>query len=178
MGVFWVHGYGGASLRRLGEATQLQPGSVYGAFGSKGGLFREALDLYLVGVRAHVSTAGASAQEILERWVRAHARACAGPPGRGCLLFHAAATRPSLDTDSAAAVDRAMTGHRQALRQLLIAMHPATPEADIESRMWLVTAAMAGISALARAGTSADDLDAMAEAALRAVVECPASKRA
>jgi AcrR family transcriptional regulator len=43
MEVFWRSGYEGASMKLLGEAMGLAPGSIYAAFGSKEGLFHEAL---------------------------------------------------------------------------------------------------------------------------------------
>src|SRR4051812_16074564 len=45
-GVFRRRGYAGASLQELTEATGLGKGSLYGAFGSKHGLYLAALDQY------------------------------------------------------------------------------------------------------------------------------------
>ena len=46
MEVFWSKGYEGASLADLTEAMGINSPSLYGAFGSKEGLFREAVALY------------------------------------------------------------------------------------------------------------------------------------
>ena len=46
MAVFWEQGYGKTSVGDLVEATGLQPGSLYAAFGNKKGLFLEVIDLY------------------------------------------------------------------------------------------------------------------------------------
>ncbi len=46
MTLFWRQGYSRTSMRDLTEATRLQPGSLYGAFRSKRGLFLESLDYY------------------------------------------------------------------------------------------------------------------------------------
>jgi TetR/AcrR family transcriptional repressor of nem operon len=46
MRAFWDHGYGATSLADLVEVTDLNPGSLYGAFQSKEGLFLAALDHY------------------------------------------------------------------------------------------------------------------------------------
>lgn len=46
MATFWRLGYEATSLDDLTGATGLSRSSLYGAFGSKDGLFREALDLY------------------------------------------------------------------------------------------------------------------------------------
>ncbi|MFT6351192.1 TetR/AcrR family transcriptional regulator [Neptuniibacter pectenicola] len=48
MNVFWRTGYNASSITDLVKATQLKPGSLYGAFHSKRGLFVEALDTYCV----------------------------------------------------------------------------------------------------------------------------------
>ncbi len=44
--VFWERGYSQTSVGDLVEATGLKPGSLYGAFGSKKGVFLEVLDDY------------------------------------------------------------------------------------------------------------------------------------
>ena len=46
MEVFWSKGYEGASLTDLTAAMGINSPSLYGAFGSKEGLFREAVQLY------------------------------------------------------------------------------------------------------------------------------------
>ncbi len=46
MRLFWRHGYEGVSLAMLTEAIGIAPPSLYAAFGSKTGLYREALDRY------------------------------------------------------------------------------------------------------------------------------------
>jgi TetR/AcrR family transcriptional repressor of nem operon len=46
MRAFWDQGYGATSLADLVEVTDLNPGSLYGAFQSKEGLFLAALDHY------------------------------------------------------------------------------------------------------------------------------------
>ena len=44
--LFWQNGYSGSSMQQVFQATGLKPGSVYLAFGSKEGLYREALAAY------------------------------------------------------------------------------------------------------------------------------------
>ncbi|MGN8023661.1 TetR/AcrR family transcriptional regulator [Phyllobacterium sp. 22229] len=46
MRLFWRHGYEGVSLNDLTAAIGIAPPSLYAAFGSKAGLYREALDRY------------------------------------------------------------------------------------------------------------------------------------
>ena len=47
MRVFWERGYEGASLKELTAAMGIKPASLYGAFGNKQELFRQALKHYL-----------------------------------------------------------------------------------------------------------------------------------
>ena len=44
--LFWEKGFHGTSTRDLQQAVDLRPGSIYSAFGSKEGLFKEALRHY------------------------------------------------------------------------------------------------------------------------------------
>ena len=46
MELFWRHGYEGTSVAMLTNAIGITPTSLYAAFGSKDGLFNEAIDLY------------------------------------------------------------------------------------------------------------------------------------
>ncbi|WP_299181055.1 TetR/AcrR family transcriptional regulator [uncultured Neptuniibacter sp.] len=48
MNVFWRTGYNATSVTDLVNATKLKPGSLYGAFQSKRGLFLEVIDTYAV----------------------------------------------------------------------------------------------------------------------------------
>jgi len=44
--LFWQKGFHATSLKDIEEALDMRPGSIYAAFGSKDGLFQEALDYY------------------------------------------------------------------------------------------------------------------------------------
>lgn len=46
MDYFWKNGFSGASIRDLGKALDLHPGSIYSSFGSKESLYLEALRLF------------------------------------------------------------------------------------------------------------------------------------
>lgn len=44
--LFWQNGFSASSMQQVVKTTGLKPGSIYLAFGSKEGLFREALESY------------------------------------------------------------------------------------------------------------------------------------
>ncbi|MGW2329269.1 TetR/AcrR family transcriptional regulator [Streptomyces sp. NPDC001700] len=47
--LFWEQGYEATSLAQLRETTGLSSASLYGAFGSKEGLFEKAVEHYIAG---------------------------------------------------------------------------------------------------------------------------------
>ncbi|TCS42035.1 TetR/AcrR family transcriptional regulator [Reinekea marinisedimentorum] len=44
--LYWERGYHATSMRNLQDAIDMRPGSIYAAFGSKDGVFRESLEHY------------------------------------------------------------------------------------------------------------------------------------
>jgi len=44
--LFWEKGFHATSMRNLQDAIDMRPGSIYASFGSKEGLFKEALQYY------------------------------------------------------------------------------------------------------------------------------------
>lgn len=46
MNLYWQKGFHATSMRNLQEVIDMRPGSIYAAFGSKEGLFKETLDHY------------------------------------------------------------------------------------------------------------------------------------
>lgn len=67
--LFWERGFEGTSMADLTQAMQLNPSSIYAAFGDKNSLFAASVDRYLA-TRTGYATA-ALQQPTLERVVRA-----------------------------------------------------------------------------------------------------------
>ncbi len=67
MQLFWLKGYANTSIKDLTQVTGLQPGSLYGAFKNKQGLFIEALDNYFDNVYSEVSRILLSEEDGLKR---------------------------------------------------------------------------------------------------------------
>lgn len=89
---FWDEGYCATSMTRLVAATRLNPGSLYAAFGSKAGLFSEALDHYGARSAARIEQDLAAADSPLagiRRYLDELAATVAEPQARrGCLLVN------------------------------------------------------------------------------------------
>jgi TetR/AcrR family transcriptional repressor of nem operon len=89
---FWEHGYFSTSINQLVEATRLQPGSLYAAFGSKEGLLLAVLDHYAAHSLGRLQTILAGAVDPLdgiETFFEQLAReGGGGARRRGCLLVN------------------------------------------------------------------------------------------
>jgi AcrR family transcriptional regulator len=90
--LFWEKGYHGSSMKQIEQALDMRPGSLYAAFGSKDGLYCEALERYAGAgavelaqhMRHHDSIIGG-----LQHYLRNIARACATcepAPSRACMI--------------------------------------------------------------------------------------------
>ena len=92
MEAFWDRGFQATSLADLMEATGLQKGSIYKAFGSKHELFSQALARYLDDMYAKMQGAlegPESAEEGVRRWLKLILRLCnKQDTRRGCFALN------------------------------------------------------------------------------------------
>ncbi|RWX74687.1 TetR/AcrR family transcriptional regulator [Neorhizobium lilium] len=88
MRLFWRHGYEGVSLNDLTSAIGIAPPSIYAAFGSKAGLYRESLDRYFGSRGVEIgSSATASLPEAVDSMLRNAVDAVTDPAGElGCMV--------------------------------------------------------------------------------------------
>ncbi|WP_152208113.1 TetR/AcrR family transcriptional regulator [Marinobacter changyiensis] len=90
--LFWQRGYYNASIKQIEHALDMRPGSIYAAFGSKDGLFLEALACYAKESSDQLSSHLAKYSSIidgLQDYLREIALACqpGGPiPSRACMV--------------------------------------------------------------------------------------------
>ncbi|MFO7704668.1 MAG: TetR family transcriptional regulator [Halopseudomonas sp.] len=90
--LFWQRGYTAASMKQIEHALDMRPGSLYAAFGSKDGLFSEALDLYLRNMLQEMEDHLAQYPSVthgLKSYLRLLASSYADgrePPARACML--------------------------------------------------------------------------------------------
>ncbi|MEV6161359.1 TetR/AcrR family transcriptional regulator [Streptomyces sp. NPDC052052] len=171
--VFWEHGYEGASLAGLTGAMGISTTSMYAAFGNKEELFRKALERYTEGPSAYLAraleepTALGVATAILAGTVRTTTR-----PARphGCLGVQAAL----VTGDSGQAVRDLLAAWRNngcsCLRerfQRAVDEGDLSPETDPGLQARYVTTLAFGIAVQAASGVGRDELQGMADAALR-----------
>ena len=135
MRLFWRHGYEGVSISDLVGAIGIAPPSLYAAFGSKAGLYREALDRYaaLPGALDGLGTAASveeAAADVLDRAVRA----ATAPEGEGGCMVSTGMVQGGAEH---ADIARDLAARRRAIRDAVAG----------EFGRWLEPAAAAGMAA-------------------------------
>ncbi|HZG95137.1 MAG TPA: TetR/AcrR family transcriptional regulator [Mycobacteriales bacterium] len=123
MDVFWCKGYEATSIADLVEATGVQRGSLYAAFGSKQGLYYAALDRYREELGAPMLAAlssGAGVREVVRSLlVGLVEQAVADAGRRGCLMVNAATERLREDRGVSTRVRSTVTAMQDALTDAL-----------------------------------------------------------
>ncbi|MDX6805507.1 TetR/AcrR family transcriptional regulator [Terrihabitans rhizophilus] len=173
MGVFWRRGYEGASLAELTKAMGINPPSLYAAFGNKEQLFRAALDRY--GERRSEFFAwvleAPTAREVLERIFRGTAESSTTPgEPRGCLVVQSGTACSTAD-DSVA---KEIVARRRGIEEAVTArFQRAKDEGDLAPDVCpvalarYVSAVVQGIALLAANGAEREELQQVAEIAIR-----------
>lgn len=164
MRLFWRHGYEGVSISDLTKEIGVAPPSLYAAFGSKAGLYREALERYEANFGAIDSEsvrAAASLSEAVRTLLEAAVRAVTHPDReRGCMISSGMiACHPehaSLARDAAV--------RRQAMRKRIAeAIQPFADPETIHRLARHLVAVMQGISIQARDGATSAELQEIIE---------------
>ena len=131
MDVFWHHGYEGASMQHLAEATRLNRSSIYNTFGSKHALYLAALDRYrrvtaatLLDPLAEALPLRDALEKVLKRVVDeslcSPAKASSGRPA-GCFVACAALDRAPHDSETAQRVADSMGAMENDFHQRFLA---------------------------------------------------------
>jgi AcrR family transcriptional regulator len=169
--VFRERGYEGTSMADLQKALGLQPPSIYAAFGSKEGLFKEAVALYTSHTQARVLRLLKSApntKAAIEGMLRSAVLGTTEPnEPRGCLLVQGALTC----SPSGAGVQQYLLEHRrEAHRMLTKRLSAGVAAGDVSSRTDV--AAVASYYTTLIHGISIQARDGASRASLQAVVDC------
>ncbi|MGW5158346.1 TetR/AcrR family transcriptional regulator [Nonomuraea wenchangensis] len=170
---FWEHGYEGASLATLTEAMGISAKSMYAAFGNKEELFRKALERYTEGPSAYLAraleepTALGVATAILAGVVRtttrpAHPHGCLGVQGALAASDSGREVRDLLAAWRNDGCSRLRERFQRAVDD-----GDLPPETDARLLARYVTTLAFGIAVQAASGVGREELQEMADAALR-----------
>lgn len=104
--LFWERGYHGSSMKQIEQALDMRPGSIYATFGSKDGLFSEALAAYAEQGRQELNHYLAQTDSLIDglqtylRRIACHPDQAPAQPSRACMivktLLESSNTHPAL----------------------------------------------------------------------------------
>lgn len=175
MELFWEKGYEGASMAELTSTMGIGSPSLYAAFGSKEGLFREAVALYSATDGAPIwasALAAPTAYATVEAFLMTTAREFSrSDKPRGCLVILSA-----LHATEASATVRAELAARRAHSTRVLTEHLAQgiergelpPTVDLEAVARYYITVQQGMSIQARDGADRETLESIARSALAA----------
>lgn len=163
--LFWRHGYSGTSTRALTTALGLSTSSLYAAFGSKAGLFEEAVRTYAERYREIYRQAVAEPDlgSVVERVLvdSAHEFTQPSEVHPGCLLSSAAMTDSTSTLDTSAYYAELHAWNEGALHarvERAVRDGELTAGTDAAALTGLVQSVVHGMSVRARLGASRTDL--------------------
>ncbi|WP_424937733.1 MULTISPECIES: TetR/AcrR family transcriptional regulator [Bacteria] len=166
--LFWTTGFENASIAEIEAATGLSRSSVYNTFGSKRGLFDEAVQSYLTEVvrpRLRPLTSEPVASDAIEAYLiglrtmfRGHRTT---PSSHGCLLVNTAQSPIAYDPDVSRVIVDYLSELRDALERGVRARHPELDGSRASRRAEAMTGLVIAAFSLARvdAAQSARSID-------------------
>ena len=176
---FWRLGYDGTAMQDLCRAMELNPGSLYGAFGDKRALFLAALDRYMeTGSRRSIEriTEAPSGIAGIRSFFDHLIRAMAGGKRRwGCLLTNSVAELAARDAEVAGKLSWHLVRVEAAFRAALSRAQDAgelKPGVGPEAAAYLVCV-LQGLNVLAKTKPGRRKLQAIVDLALRNISRKP-----
>ena len=170
MSLFWERGYEGTGLSDIMNATGLQKGSLYKAFGSKQDMYVRALTHYerlIVDAAVQALRTGDDPALRIRAFLSAPIEAAWDKNDRrGCFLCNASADHAALDPETQALVVRGYGKLEAALRVAVGDTRTDWPDATIASMAQLLLSVYSGLRVMARAHVDRDRLEGAKEAGL------------
>lgn len=169
---FWKLGYEGASIADLTAAMGITPQSLYAAFGSKSGLYREVLAHYqrVFGAASVQALEQPSALAGFTQMLRRSATAFSRPDlPRGCMVSTATlrcAREHQAEADHVAALRNAAVAMFERRIRAAIAADEFRPDTDAAALARFIGAMIQGMSIQAQDGATEEELLALAEVAV------------
>jgi TetR/AcrR family transcriptional repressor of nem operon len=179
--MFWQRGFDATSVQALCQAMDVQPGSVYAAFGSKRELFVAALRRYTETVSAEaverINAAPSAARGLHDYFDHLVDAMVDGRRRWGCLLTNSLVELAERDPELAGLFQQHLANLRTSFAGALVrarAEGELHPGAGPESANLLV-AVVQGMNVMAKTHPGRQALQAIADSALAAVVVSPAT---
>ena len=174
MRVFWTKGFAGASMSDLTAAMGIASPSLYAAFGSKEGLYREAIDHYVA--LYSPSFWGVmdlpTAREAVEGLLRNAARVFSDDQfPSGCMVMQTAAEIGEFSPDLADSLCQMRGSNAETLARRLergIADGDVGAGTDVRAVADFYATVHKGLSLSARGGAGADELNSVVTSAMAA----------
>jgi len=166
--LFWQKGFAATSLKDLEQGMGLNPTSIYNTFGNKRELFQKALDCYLHNTLSRLfesldraNTAKKALNDLLKEVIRLHFNKA--HPG-GCMVVLSLLENDQHDAKTKKILDSALHQLRSAITlRVEEGQKNGELKQDIDGRIMgnHVTALIAGIITMAKAGFSRRELEAL-----------------
>lgn len=162
--LFWEKGYHASSVKQIEHALDMRPGSIYAAFGSKDGLFSEALNTYAEKGSQHLVGHLADYEFIipgLQQYLRDIASACVPvrpAPSRACMIVKTLLEVSNVNEPIARQVNALLASIEHGLAEALEqakAHGELKPEVDCARLARLLQAQIMGLRSFAQRDTSA-----------------------
>ena len=171
MQVFWEKGYEATSISDLTEVMDINPPSLYAAFGDKERLFMEAIERYQQArgnscPYGDEPTARGAIEKLLTFMATELTETC---HPRGCMMMMAAATAANTSPQMQKALAEMRTGSRDRIKDRIkhgIAEGDVPQGTDANALADFYSAVMAGMSLQARDGATRRSLMATVERAM------------
>lgn len=170
--LFWQKGYHNASIKQIEHALDMRPGSIYAAFGSKDGLFLEALACYAKESGDQLSNHLAKYSSIidgLQDYLREIALACkpGGPmPSRACMVVKTLLETSNTHLPISREVNQVLDVIEHRLGEVLEQAKYSgelKPDVDCKRLARLVQAQIIGLRSFAQRETSAPNVVELGE---------------
>lgn len=169
--LFWERGYGGTSMKHIEQALDMRPGSLYATFGSKDGLFREALDLYSERMKQALKEAYDSSPSAIQGifcYLRTLASDISAPesPSRACLVVKTLLEVTEEQTELRQLVNErlaAVEDHLTWVLERAKRQSELRPGTDTRRLARLVQAQMMGLRSLAQRDIGREEIQALTE---------------
>ena len=170
--LFWARGYTAASMKQIEHALDMRPASLYAAFGSKDGLFAEALELYLRNMFSELDEHLAGYPSLIEgledfvRIVGSSAAEDAQPPARACMLVKTLLELNDTQTPAQKQINDIFARIEARFAAIIEDAHArgeTRPDLDCKRMARLFQAQMMGLRSFAQRQVPSEQVQALAE---------------